>query len=98
MNPMTRYVVDLIGATKREPFDLTDRTLQLALPMFVDDIAQAAKEDDTVMQVFSGLFGSAGIGGQTYDKGGFGKPTITPAIESLTGMEVPTVTFGGKKK
>ena len=97
MNPSTRYVVDLIGTTKREPFDLTDRTLQLALPMFVDDIAQAAQEDDLVLSVFSGILGSAGIGGQTYDKGGFGKPTITPAIESLTGWEVPTFTFGGKK-
>lgn len=98
LNPATRYVVDLIGATKRESFDLTDRTLQLVAPMFLDDIAQAAQEDDTVMQVFSGLLGSMGIGGQTYEKGDFGKPTLTPAIETITGWEPPTVVFGGKKK
>lgn len=100
MNPMTGYVVDLLTAARggKEPFDVTDRTLQLVAPMFIDDMMRAAQEDSTVQDIFSGILGSAGIGGQTYDKGDFGKPTLTPTIEDLTGFELPTATLGGKRR
>lgn len=91
MNPSLRFVADMLQATKKEPVDLTDRTLQLALPMYVTDIADAAKEDDAVAEFFAPLLSSTGTGVQTYERGSFNKPQVTPLIKKATGIDLPTV-------
>lgn len=94
MNPSLRFIVDLWGASRREPFDLTDKTLQLALPMYATDIAEAAKGDASVAEFFAPLLSSLGIGAQTYERGSFNKPQITPFIKQVTGVDVPTMEIG----
>lgn len=94
LNPSLRFAFDLAGASRKEPFDITDRTLQLVLPMYITDILDAAKEDSTVAMVFAPLLSSIGAGVQTYEKGDFGKPQITPFINQVLGTELPTHEFG----
>jgi hypothetical protein len=94
LNPSLRFVFDMLAASRKEPFDLTDRSLQLILPMYVDDIAAAAKDDAVVAEFFAPLLSSMGTGVQTYDKGSFNKPQYTPLIKKITGVDIPTTKIG----
>jgi hypothetical protein len=96
LNPSLRFVVDMLLATQKEPFDLTDRTLQLVLPMYAADIAEAAKSDNAVAEFFAPLLSSMGMGAQTYTGKDFNKPKITPFIKQTTGVKLPTVQIGAK--
>lgn len=94
LNPSLRFVFDMLSATSKEPLDLTDRSLQMVLPMYAADIAAAAGEDPNVAEFFAPLLSSMGAGVQTYEKGSFNRPEITPAIKKLTGIDLPTVKVG----
>lgn len=94
LHPSLRFIADMLSASKKEPFDLTDRSLQMVLPMYATDIADAAKDDNTVAAFFAPLLSSMGTGVQTYSKGDFAKPQVTPFIKSLTGVDLPTTQIG----
>lgn len=96
MNPTAALIKDMLRATQKQPVDLSDRALQLVLPMFATDIADAAKEDEYVAAEFAPFISSTGGGVQTYEKGDFGKPKITPFINQVLGTKVPTVKIGGR--
>lgn len=89
-NPSLSFVKDILKATQDQPFDVSDRVLQMAAPMYATDFADAMNEDQDTAAVFAPLFSSVGIGAQTYEKGDFGKPKITPFIKQVTGLDVPT--------
>jgi len=84
----------MLSATRKEPFDLTDRSIQMVLPMYAEDIADAAEDDSVVAEFFSPLLSSMGTGIQKYDKGSFNKPKYTPLIEKISGIDLPTAKIG----
>lgn len=94
LNPSLRFVFDMLSATSKEPLDLTDRSLQMLLPMYAEDIAKAAEDDSATAEFFAPLLSSMGAGVQNYERGSFNKPQITPSIEKATGVKVPTVKVG----
>ena len=94
LNPSLRFVFDMLSATRKEPFDLTDRSIQMVLPMYAEDIADAAEDDSVVAEFFSPLLSSMGTGIQKYDKGSFNKPKYTPLIEKISGIDLPTAKIG----
>ncbi|MET0787319.1 MAG: hypothetical protein ABWY25_11510, partial [Paenisporosarcina sp.] len=94
-NPAFKYVVDFLNASQERPFDVLDQTLQQVVPLFTSDVFDAAESDHYVAAAFAGLLASIGIGAQTYEKGDYGRPTITPHIErAIPGFKSPTI--GGK--
>jgi len=94
LNPSLRFVFDMLSATRKEPFDLTDRSIQMVLPMYAEDIADAAEDDSVVAEFFSPLLSSMGTGVQKYDRGSFNKPKYTPLIEKISGIDLPTAKIG----
>jgi hypothetical protein len=104
-NPSIRLLADLINAARGQgtTFDVTDKTLQSVLPMYIADIAKAAEEDDATAAIFAGILSSMGIGAQTYEAGDFGKPEITPFINDVLGnmfgrrTKVPTIQIGRER-
>jgi hypothetical protein len=97
LHPSLGAMVDIGMATRKNPVDLTDKALQLVAPMFLTDIADAAKEDPAVAFFFAPVLSSLGMSAQTYEKGDFGKPKITPHINSFLkstlGTSLPNTNF-----
>lgn len=83
LHPTARYLADAFSGTQKTPFHMGDRTMQLAAPMFASDIAQAAKDDPSLLQILGvgGLSGT-GAGVQTYSKK-FGDPTFLPEKKDI---------------
>jgi hypothetical protein len=80
LHPVARFAWDLMSASQDEPVNLLDRTAQLALPMFVQDILEASQESPELGAIV-GPLSSIGFGTQTYGGGGdFGAPRITPHL------------------
>lgn len=77
LSPVQKLVWDIINASHDTPVNLGDRTIQLAIPFYVTDIMEAAK-DDPVLGALVGPASSVGLGVQTYKKGEFNKPKILP--------------------
>lgn len=94
MNPTLAYAATILNATNKKPVDLTDATLQLAAPMFVTDVFEAASENQNVAAVFAPIVSSIGMGQQTFEKGSFGKPKITPVLKHKFGINLPTTMIG----
>lgn len=83
LHPTAKFAWDLVHASKSEPFHVTDRILQLALPMFMNDLMQVANEEPDLGKRILEKTGAAyasgvGMGVQSYDKDSFGKPTFWP--------------------
>lgn len=77
LHPTAKFAYDLLNVTEKQPFHVGDKIVQLALPMYMNDLAQVAKENPDLTPVILGLSG-AGMGSQTYDKGSFGKSVFIP--------------------
>lgn len=76
-HPTLKYAIDLFSATNKQPVGVMDRTAQLAVPMFADDLADIIKEQPELAPIVLGLSG-AGMGTQTYEKGSFGDSKFIP--------------------
>jgi len=68
LNPPSRYVADVGRASQYDPFPIADRTVQLAVPLALQDIANVAKERPELLPYLS-LPIMGGIGTQVYSKG-----------------------------
>jgi len=80
LRPELKFAVDLLTANKQRPFFLGDRTLQLAIPMVVNDLRDLAKEDSDIAMMIGipvAALGTAGMGVQTYDKRSSKQPIWT---------------------
>jgi hypothetical protein len=73
MHPTAKFAWDILKATKRGPVNVSDRALQLVLPMLTGDIVQAA-QDDPVLAGMAGVASSIGMGAQSYGNHDFNKP------------------------
>jgi hypothetical protein len=77
LHPSAGYLGDLGSATRSSPVGLGDRTLQLAMPMFSDDLADVGmKHPELALGV--AILGSAGMGSQSYDRKSFKKSRFIP--------------------
>lgn len=76
-HPTLKYAIDLFSATNKQPVGIMDRTAQMAVPMFADDLADIIKEQPELAPIVLGLSG-AGMGTQTYEKGSFGDSKFIP--------------------
>lgn len=78
-HPTAKYIVDLAKAGKSRPFYAGDSALQLATPMYTQDLAQIARENPKLVPMLLGApLSGAGIGVQSYDKNSFKNPTFLP--------------------
>ena len=79
-HPTLKMAIDLLSATERTPFHVTDNILQSAAPMFADDLMEVAKSNPDLAPLILGtaLMSGAGMGTQSYTRGEFGKPIYWP--------------------
>lgn len=77
LHPVARLAYDIMNAGRNNPVSLGDRTMQLALPMFTQDLMQAAQEEPELGAIIAPL-SSVGFGTQSYEPGSFGKPVFIP--------------------
>lgn len=77
LHPSAGYAIDLGSATRKEPVGLADRTLQLATPMFLDDLADVSKRNPELAPAVA-ILSSAGMGAQSYDRKSFKASKFIP--------------------
>lgn len=75
LNPNLKGIVDLAAASENRPVYLRDRIIQQYVPMLSGDMTQVIKENPELAP-FVYIFGSAGMGTQTYEAGP-SKPVFT---------------------
>lgn len=78
LHPVARYIYDYGTRTKKEPFHVMDRTAQMFLPMFAEDLANVIQEDPGILPAIGTGLSSLGMGVQSYDKHSIGKPAFIP--------------------
>jgi hypothetical protein len=68
LNPTTKFAYDVASASEYNPVHMGDRTLQLFIPLFIQDLNEIAKENPDLLPVMgsTALFGG---GTQIYGKG-----------------------------
>jgi len=67
LNPVFKYAYDVAFASEYNPFHVGDRTMQMFIPLFLQDMYSLGKEDPALLPLgFPALFG---MGTQTYEKG-----------------------------
>ena len=65
-------------ATSKDPIGITDKALQLALPMFASDMSEVL-QDNPELAPLAAILSSAGAGVQDYSKGSkFNKSKVWP--------------------
>lgn len=84
-HPMVRFAIELAQANKNQPFPLTDKLLQLYIPMITQDAAELGQEDPRLLALLPMI--SAGAGSQTY--GEKFQPNKFLGKNSLTGVDEP---------
>lgn len=89
LHPTARFAYDLMTATNSKPVGVGDRMLQLAAPMFADDLMSVLNENPALAAATLGA-NTLGMGTQSYTRGDFGKPKFIPNQSDLV--------LGGKKK
>lgn len=94
LSPVARFAYDLMNASESRPVSLTDRAVQMTLPMMTQDIIEAA-EDDPALAALIAPLSSIGMGTQTYEPGSFGKPIFSDFMGQVLG--VPQIKFGGRR-
>jgi hypothetical protein len=90
LNPFIKFGYDMWNASEHQPFQVMDRTLQLFIPLIVQDTLELLKEDPTLIPGLAPV--AAGMGTQIYDKGQAGSKFIPPEYDwNFTGGELPGV-------
>jgi hypothetical protein len=98
VHPTLDLIRDLASGTKREPVHVADRVLQAYFPMFVTGMMEIAQDDPDLLKTLLGGIGAgmSGLGSQTYERGGFNEPKITPGIDKLLeGIGLPRKSVTG---
>jgi len=65
--PMLKFAIDLATADKNNPFHVGDRIIQLAVPLFFQDVVEIAKEEPWLLVPF-GIQAAIGDGTQIYER------------------------------
>jgi hypothetical protein len=68
LNPVTKFAYDVLSATEYNPFHVGDRTAQLFIPLFIQDLNEIYKENPSLLPMF-GPAAALGGGTQIYSKG-----------------------------
>jgi hypothetical protein len=86
LNPAMKFIYDWADASEGRPFHMGDRTLQLFVPLFAQDLWTIGKSDPDLlggmMQSLGPLFG---LGTQTYSKGESISKFISPRNDIVIG-------------
>ncbi len=78
-HPNINWAIQLMKAGSGRPIRLADKTVQLALPMFVSSLTEIAKEDPELKEMLLGSGANLlGVGTQTYDKSSYKHPQVLP--------------------
>ena len=98
LHPSAKLAYDLLSASQSSPVHLTDRAVQMALPMMAQDLLEVMKADPELAGLI-GPLSSVGFGTSNYGRGDeFGAPVFTDTIEDF--MDLPrrsiSGTVGGK--
>jgi hypothetical protein len=67
LHPVMKFANDVAFASKYQPFQVADRTLQMFIPLIVGDTMDIIKEDPSMFPLLAPVV--AGMGTQTYGKG-----------------------------
>jgi hypothetical protein len=67
LHPTLKFAYDLYDASEYKPFQIGDRTLQMFVPLVLQDITELAKEDPSLLPLV--IPTAMGMGTQTYEKG-----------------------------
>lgn len=68
LNPVTKFVYDIASASEYNPFHVGDRTVQLFVPLIVQDLMELHEEDPSLVP-WMGTAAAFGGGTQVYSKG-----------------------------
>jgi len=68
LNPVTKFAWDVFSASEYNPFHVGDRTAQLFVPLFIQDLNEIYKENPDLLPIFGGA-AMLGGGTQIYSKG-----------------------------
>jgi hypothetical protein len=94
LNPIAKFWYDIGNASQYQPFHTMDRTLQMFVPLAVQDSLELYRENPKLLALLAPIM--AGMGTQTYDKGeSVGK--ILPAVNDFFGTRIKEkyITGGG---
>ena len=69
LNPMAKFGFDAIFASQYRPFYVTDRAMQLFIPLFMQDMYELAREDKSLFSPVAAAGAFVGMGTQTYERG-----------------------------
>lgn len=72
LSPVARFAVDILSVSQKQPVNLADRTVQMAIPLIVQDLMEVIQEDPSLLRLSPLILpaASAGVGGvQRYGKG-----------------------------
>lgn len=89
LDPVTRLAFELMRSSSQRPVHLTDKAVQMALPIMAQDIMDAMKEDPSLERLIgSALLSSGGMGVNTYGKNErFSDPVFTNSFENAMGQK-----------
>jgi hypothetical protein len=68
LNPVAKFAWDVYSASEYNPFHVGDRTAQLFIPLFIQDLKEIYEEDPDLLPIF-GTAAAFGGGKQIYGKG-----------------------------
>lgn len=83
LNPPFKFAWELLKAAKSRPFNITDQTARLFIPIVAQDVIELAKEDPRLLP--TAIPSAFGMGEQTYGPKGT-KQTVIPSAFS---MQIP---------
>ena len=67
LQPVWKFAYDLAFASQYQPFHVSDRSLQMFIPLIVQDVVELVKQDPTLLPLIGPV--AIGMGTQTYGKG-----------------------------
>jgi hypothetical protein len=84
LNPVSKFAWDVANASEYNPFHVGDRTIQLFIPLFSQDVMEIYKENPDLLPMF-GTAAFFGGGTQIYSKGESVSKFIEPENDWLVG-------------
>jgi hypothetical protein len=82
IHPLTKYAYDMLAASEYQPFHVADKTLQLVIPLYMQDAYEIIREDRP--EILPLLFPAAiGMGTQTYEAGAASERLVSPEYDYL---------------
>jgi len=101
LHPSAKLAWDLLGASQSSPVHIGDRTVQMVLPMMVQDMFEVLKTNPELSPLL-GVLSSVGVGTANYGRSDeYGAPVFTDEIEKAFGLPRRGMwtagTVGGKR-